>query len=91
MDELWAFTAFFMLKATFSKRQLVKISMTCVYIKLDVKKKKKKKKKKCWRNKKKKKKKKKKDAVTITTNANESCKGWLRENYYFMGKEWHFW
>ena len=38
LGKFWPFNAFFMLKTTFGKYQLIKISMTCVYIKLEVKK-----------------------------------------------------
>ena len=39
LGELWLFNAFVMLKRTFSKHQLIKISITCVYIKPESKKK----------------------------------------------------
>ena len=37
MGEIWPFNAFVMLKTTFSKHWLIKISITCAYIKLEVK------------------------------------------------------
>ena len=66
---LWTFSVFAMLKIIFSKRQLIKIRMTVVYMKSEVK-----------RN----------DTAMIAA-ANEACLGWLRENTYLIGKEWHFW
>ena len=39
LGERWLFNVFVILKATFSKRLLIKISMACVYIKSEVKKK----------------------------------------------------
>ena len=29
--------------------------------------------------------------TAITTATNEAWIGWLDENCYLMGKEWHFW
>ena len=28
--------------------------------------------------------------TAMTTATNEACIGWIDENCYFMGKEWHF-
>ena len=30
------------------------------------------------------------NTTTVTTATNEACIGWLDQNYYQMGKEWHF-
>ena len=38
LEEFWLFSAFVMLKKTFSKYKLIKISTACVYIKAEVKK-----------------------------------------------------
>ena len=33
---------------------------------------------------------KKNDTTAMTTATNEACIGWLDENSYLMGKEWHW-
>ena len=30
------------------------------------------------------------DTTAMTAATNEDYLGWLHENYYLMGKEWHF-
>ena len=33
----------------------------------------------------------KRNDTAMIAAANEACLGWLRENSYLIGKEWHFW
>ena len=64
--ELWPVNAFVMLKTTFSKHQLIKISIIHMYIKPEFKKK--------------------TDTKAMTTAINETCIGWLHENWCLMGE-----
>ena len=34
---------------------------------------------------------KKNDIISMAATTNEACIWWLNENFYLMGKEWHFW